>query len=255
RKGYGNKFKFQNMNGDDFTMPAAGKTGTTQNWADAWTVGFTPYYTAAFWFGFDRPGQSLGLSLTGSTLAGVAWGDFMHEANKGKGYKAFTDNVPEGVVKLEVCSVSGGLLTEACGNHKVTGYFLQGTEPTQECTRHSYNASKTLGIQRLKKERYKSGFSFEFEENGKDGALTMPDLLFLKSRKPVHKTEEEEEPKESGSAPSGFWRIFNRRQAGDRQETDRTDTEAESPDSTPVPGNAGEEETGEAEDFGNSLLD
>lgn len=256
RKGYGNKFTFKNMNGDDFTMPAAGKTGTTQNWADAWTVGFTPYYTAAFWFGFDQPGQSLGLSLTGSTLAGVAWGDFMHEANKGKGYKAFTDNVPEGVVKLEVCSVSGGLLTEACGNHKVTGYFLQGTEPTQECTRHSYNASKTIGIQRLKKERYKSGFSFEFEENGKDGALTMPDLRFLKSRKPVHKAEEEDadDSPKTGS-PSSFWRIFNRRQAGDRQETDRTDTEAESPDAVPVPGNTGEEETGEAEDFGNNLLD
>ncbi len=255
RKGYGNKFKFKNMNGDDFTMPAAGKTGTTQNWADAWTVGFTPYYTAAFWFGFDRPGQSLGLSLTGSTLAGVAWGDFMHEANKGKGYKDFTDSIPEGIVKLEVCSVSGDLLTEACGNHKVTGYYLKGTEPTKECTRHSYNASKTLGIQRLKKERYKSGFSFQFEDNSDKGALAMPDLKFLKSRKPVRKNEEEENDSSTTGSTSSFWSLFGRRKENSEQhETDEAKSEGLEQDGF---GNTDNEEVEviNEEDFGNNLLD
>ncbi|MCR5622862.1 MAG: PBP1A family penicillin-binding protein [Treponema sp.] len=256
RKGQGSKFKFKNMNGDDFTMPAAGKTGTTQNWADAWTVGFTPYYTAAFWFGFDRPGQSLGLSLTGSTLAGVAWGDFMHEANKGKGYKAFTDGVPEGVVRLEVCSVSGDLLTEACGNHKVTGYFLEGTEPTKACTRHSYNASKTLGIQRLKKERYKSGFGFQFEDNGKDSPLAMPDLKFLRSKRPVVKEEEEEEEKKPAS-PSSFWDLFSRKRNSGEQQT-KKDTEersGEQEEENEFANGLLEEDDEDEEDFGNSLLD
>lgn len=179
RKGYGNKFKFQNMNGDDFIMPAAGKTGTTQNWADAWTVGFTPYYTAAFWFGFDRPGQSLGLSLTGSTLTGVAWGDYMHEANKGKPYKPFAQDIPEGVVAMDVCSVSGQLLTPECGNHRIRAYFLAGTEPTETCMRHAYNVSKILGVQRLKRERYRSGYSFVFNDDNTESLISMPILDFL----------------------------------------------------------------------------
>ena len=63
-KGTGYKFTFKNENGQSFDMPVAGKTGTTQNWADAWAVGFTPYYTSVFWFGFDMPGETLGLSMT-----------------------------------------------------------------------------------------------------------------------------------------------------------------------------------------------
>ncbi len=184
RKGYGNKMDFLNMNGDKFTMPAAGKTGTTQNWADAWTVGFTPYYTAAFWFGFDRPGQSLGLSITGSTLAGVAWGDFMHEANLGKSYKDFTNGIPEGVVRTEVCTTTGLLPTENCGHNHMTAYFLEGTQPTETCTRHIMNTARILGLQRLKTERYKSGYSFQIDDKDKN-PINMPDLSFLYSNKPV----------------------------------------------------------------------
>jgi penicillin-binding protein 1A len=63
-------------------IPMAGKTGTTQNWADAWTVGFSPYITSAFWFGFDRSGQSLGLGNTGATAAGPVWATFMKGLTK-----------------------------------------------------------------------------------------------------------------------------------------------------------------------------
>ena len=191
RKGHGNKFSFKNSNGDAFLMPAAGKTGTTQNWADAWTVGFTPYYTAAFWFGFDRPGQSLGLSITGSTLAGVAWGDFMHEANKGKSYKPFTSKIPNGIVQMDVCSVSGGLLTPECGNNKITAYYLVGTEPTSVCTRHSYNTGRVLALDRLKVERYKAGYNFYFDDD-RQTPLAAPDLSFLNSNRPVEQHSEDE---------------------------------------------------------------
>ena len=75
-------FNYRDENKNRYTMPAAGKTGTTQNWADAWTCGFTPYYAAAFWFGFDKPGQSLGLNITGATLAGYAWGEY-YRCNSG----------------------------------------------------------------------------------------------------------------------------------------------------------------------------
>ena len=73
--------------GKKFTIPAAGKTGTTQNWADAWTVGFTPYMTTAIWFGFDRPGNSLGVKQSGAAIAGglgpITW-QAIHEASRSR---------------------------------------------------------------------------------------------------------------------------------------------------------------------------
>jgi membrane carboxypeptidase/penicillin-binding protein len=77
--GWGSKFTYRDKDGNKYTIPAAGKTGTTQNWADAWTVGFTPYYSTAVWFGFDRPGNSLGVTQTGAIIAGPTWADYMRE--------------------------------------------------------------------------------------------------------------------------------------------------------------------------------
>ena len=178
----GSKFTFTDKAGNRFTMPAGGKTGTTQNWADAWTVGFTPYYTAAFWFGFDKPGQSLGLNITGSTLAGVAWGDFMAEANKGLAYRNFV-RPDSGVVSMKVCSVSGHIPTEACGDEVITAYYLAGTEPTETCEYHSNNVGKVLAIQRLETEKLMSGYSFKELESAEGLSL---DLSFLDSDTPLN---------------------------------------------------------------------
>lgn len=157
----GNKFRYKDSNGRLYKIPAAGKTGTTQNWADAWAVGFTPYYTSVFWFGFDKPGQSLGLQLTGSTLSGYAWADYMKKVHNGLPMKDFSKPAT-GVIEATVCSVSGGILTPECGNHKVTAWYLEGTQPTQVCSVHSTaNSSRTIGIYRLEKELYKAGFASE----------------------------------------------------------------------------------------------
>lgn len=157
----GNKLRYRDSNGRLYKIPAAGKTGTTQNWADAWAVGFTPYYTSVFWFGFDKPGQSLGLQLTGSTLTGYAWADYMKKVHNGLPMKEFSKPAT-GVIEATVCSVSGGILTPECGNHKVTAWYLEGTQPTQVCSVHSTaNSSRTIGIYRLEKELYKAGFASE----------------------------------------------------------------------------------------------
>lgn len=152
------KFDYKTENGQKYTIHAGGKTGTTQNWADAWTVGFTPYNTSAFWFGFDKPGQSLGLKITGATLAGFAWGDYMREIHRGLPAKDF--NKPaEGVIQVTVCSVSGKIATPECGNHVTTQWILEGTQPTDICTTHGGKTSNSsaLGIFRLKNEMYQSG--------------------------------------------------------------------------------------------------
>lgn len=159
--GNGSKFSYKTESGRKYTIPAAGKTGTTQNWADAWSVCFTPYYTSVFWFGFDKPGQSLGLQLTGSTLAGYAMASFMQKAHEGLPFKGF-QKPSGGTVEATVCSVSGAIPTAECGKHTITLTYLEGTQPTEVCTFHSGNSpAQMLGLYRLEQELYKAGFASE----------------------------------------------------------------------------------------------
>ena len=155
----GRKFRYTDSNGKKYTIPAAGKTGTTQNWADAWAACFTPYYTSIFWFGFDKPGQSLGLALTGSTLAGYAMADYMSKAHEGLPFKDF-QKPANGTVEVTVCSVSGGIPTPDCGSHTIRLTFLEGTQPTELCQVHSSSSTaKILGRYRLEQDLYKAGFA------------------------------------------------------------------------------------------------
>ncbi|MCI5606092.1 MAG: PBP1A family penicillin-binding protein [Treponema sp.] len=149
-------FDYKDEKGKKYTMPAGGKTGTTQNWADAWSCGFTPYYAAAFWFGFDKPGQSLGLNITGATLAGFAWGEYFDKVHATLPYKEFNKPL-QGIIECTVCSVSGKLLTEDCEDYQTTQVFLEGTQPTEFCNLHSNQSVSTISLLRLEKEFYKSG--------------------------------------------------------------------------------------------------
>ncbi len=108
-------------------MPMAGKTGTTQNWSDAWTIGYSPYYTTAVWFGFDQRGGSLGLSLTGATASGPVWANYMKAINKDLPLIDFP-RPSTGLVEVRVDDKSGLLPTP----QSVDTYpeiFLAGTEP------------------------------------------------------------------------------------------------------------------------------
>lgn len=186
--GQAGKFIFRNSKGAQYTIPAAGKTGTTQNWADAWTSGFTPYYTATFWFGFDRPGQSLGINITGSTLAGYAWGEFMREAHRGIGGRDFPDPdagmEEKSVVSAVICNKSGLLATEDCPTgrrNQSTQWYLLGTQPTEPCNIHGEGGANygmaSLSVMRMKNEMLKSG---ERGFSTSDGGLQL-DLDFLET--------------------------------------------------------------------------
>jgi len=135
---WGSKFTFKDANGKTFKMPMAGKTGTPQNWSDAWTIGYSAYYTTAIWFGFDKPGNSLGLTLTGSTLAGPVWADYMREIHQGLPYRDFL-RPATGLVEVTVCIKSGLLKTPSCTDGEVTLTFLEGTQPMHFCEEHNGN--------------------------------------------------------------------------------------------------------------------
>ena len=136
--GWGSKFTFRDDYGRTYKMPMAGKTGTPQNWSDAWTVGYSAYYTTAIWFGFDKPGNSLGLNLTGSTLAGPVWADYMREIHQGLPYRDFL-RPGTGLVDVTVCAKSGLLKTPSCSDGEITLTFLEGTQPVRFCEEHSGN--------------------------------------------------------------------------------------------------------------------
>jgi penicillin-binding protein 1A len=137
----GTYFTYTDAEGKKYTIPAAGKTGTTQNWADAWTVGFTPYFTTAIWFGFDRPGNSLGTTQSGATVAGFYWANYMKDINRGLPPKSF-QRPQTGLVEATVCSVTGLIPTPYCNEGTTTLLFYDGTQPNKLCDWHSLSAER-----------------------------------------------------------------------------------------------------------------
>ena len=74
--------------------PSAGKTGTTNDFTDAWYIGFTPQLTTGVWTGFDDPGISLGTKETGARAALPIWLEFMEQASKGMPVERFPNVIP-----------------------------------------------------------------------------------------------------------------------------------------------------------------
>ena len=97
-----------------FTHPAGGKTGTTQNWTDAWFVGFSPYLAAGVWFGVDDPKVSLGAKQDGSRAALPAWARFMKAAHDSMDWKHQSFSKPDGVIQQKICSTSKAYPSRLC---------------------------------------------------------------------------------------------------------------------------------------------
>ena len=94
-----------------FTLPAAGKTGTTDDFRDVWFVGYTPHVVAGVWFGFDTPTRIMNEGFAG-TVAVPAWTMFMKRATAGAKPDWF--KAPDGLRRVTLCRVSGRLATEDC---------------------------------------------------------------------------------------------------------------------------------------------
>ncbi|HWR11574.1 MAG TPA: PBP1A family penicillin-binding protein [Rectinemataceae bacterium] len=172
--GSGASMKQKDGAGNSYTIPLGGKTGTTQNWADAWTVGFSPYYTTAIWFGFDRGGNSLGVEQTGATIAAPIWADFMRDIHKGLPYKNFP--APQsGLVNATVCSVSGLLPTKYCDEGTVNLLYLDGTQPIKSCDIHkdkTEDATNLFNMITGSSSTQESGTALTVP----DSAITLPEL-------------------------------------------------------------------------------
>ena len=111
--------------------PVAGKTGTTNDGADVWFVGFTPTIVAAVWFGADTP-QPLGGAATGGRLAAPAWSEFLqngwHSPSRDTAWAA-----PPSLLVRQIDVASGELADSWCGESR-KDWFKPGTEPRQQCS-------------------------------------------------------------------------------------------------------------------------
>jgi penicillin-binding protein 1A len=130
-----------------FMLPAAGKTGTTNDYVDAWFVGFTPKLVTGVWIGFDQPKTIIRNGYAGE-IAVPLWGSFMKVATR--------DDKPEwiprpgSVTTANVCRISGKLPNGGCDHVDVinrdgaietrsmiyTEYFVKGTQPIEVCPLH-----------------------------------------------------------------------------------------------------------------------
>jgi penicillin-binding protein 1B len=113
-----------------FTFPAAGKTGTTNDYGDAWFVGYTPDLVTVVWVGFDQR-QPLGLS--GAQAALPIWTNFMKQVTAGQLRAEFIP--PPGVTVVPIDPQTGLRATDQCPV-VIDEAFYDGEEPQAPCSRH-----------------------------------------------------------------------------------------------------------------------
>jgi penicillin-binding protein 1B len=117
-----------------FTLPAAGKTGTSH---DGWFAGFTSELLCVVWVGFDDDRE---LGLEGARSALPIWTDFMKRASQLRPYRDAKPFVkPPGLVSVPICSDSGERAGPNCPNTH-SDIFIDGTQPAVECRLHAVQA-------------------------------------------------------------------------------------------------------------------
>ncbi len=119
-------------------MNVAGKTGSTSSFRDRWFCGFTGYYTAAVWCGYDQP-ETINLVGGSYNPAARLWSNVLSPLHKGlKNVQLFES---EKMTEIQICLDSGGLATEACA-HDPRGGRVEKVSvypedvPTESCTKH-----------------------------------------------------------------------------------------------------------------------
>ena len=116
--------------------PVAAKTGTTENWKDVYLVAYTPNIVASFWMGYDEP--KMGQIQQGWRYSTAFLREVFLEAFPDLEIRDF--NRPDGIVRMEVCSITGLRPTEACraAGTVRSDYFNEQYAPRVPCGRHTY---------------------------------------------------------------------------------------------------------------------
>jgi membrane carboxypeptidase/penicillin-binding protein len=116
-----------------FSRPAAGKTGTTDDYNNGWFIGFTPDIVCGVWVGYDS-NESMGEAMEGARVALPIWTDFMIAATSDRPATSFS--VPSTLITVRVCSESGMLALEGTCPETYLEIYKAGTEPETPCSFH-----------------------------------------------------------------------------------------------------------------------
>ncbi len=114
-------------------IEVAAKTGTTNDDFDRWLAGFTPYYAATCWYGYN-PYNAV-VVYGGTNPAGLLWDNVMTEIHKDLPPATFEE--PEGIIRKSVCKYSGKLAGSSCGGNVYTELFTEANVPKETCSGHS----------------------------------------------------------------------------------------------------------------------
>jgi penicillin-binding protein 1B len=128
-------------------FPIAGKTGTSH---DGWFAGFTSKLICVVWVGFDDNRE---LNLEGAHSALPVWAEFMRRAHEHREYRNVTEfEAPTGVVGVQIDPASGQLATASCPKVR-TEYFIEGTQPVEQCQLHGGGGMRVAGWETGRPER------------------------------------------------------------------------------------------------------
>jgi 1A family penicillin-binding protein len=206
---YGTAYKARQ---EGFTYPAAGKTGTTNDYVDAWFVGFTPHLVTGVWVGFDKPRTIISNGFAGE-LAVPLWARFMKQATAKD--KPDTFRAPKGLMAASVCRLSGKLPTAAC-DRVITEYFASGTVPTEMCQEHGFFTDSGQLAAAFPGGGATGGSTASGPPQPAINAQNPPLILVTEDPSDVAAAEAEEQPKKK----RGFWsRVFGR---GDKDKAKET---------------------------------
>ncbi len=123
----------------EIDMAQAGKTGTTSSDIDLWFEGFTPYYTAGIWGGWD-----LNKDQDNTTYHKILWKTIMEKVHEKKGLKNVAFKVPDSVKQTSICSTCGKLSVDACSPTGTlrTEYYAVDNIPKEYCSCHNTETTK-----------------------------------------------------------------------------------------------------------------
>ncbi|MBT3602062.1 MAG: hypothetical protein HN521_03255, partial [Candidatus Latescibacteria bacterium] len=141
-----------------FRRPAGGKTGTTQNYADAWFVGYTSQIVCGVWVGFDSK-VSMGSKMTGASVTMPVWAQFMKRAHKALDLPVENFEMPASIPRVEVCGDTYEVASIYCPK-KYTEVFKPGTEPKRPCPDHTSGARATPAASGPSKDQKKREYQF-----------------------------------------------------------------------------------------------